>query len=516
MDLVTMTVVVVALFAGGVVLLRRYLTVAVDCDHAAVVYHLFNEGEKRDGLLFNLIGLRYVNRLAYAIFGKRLGYSARLFFMLFAMICGALILFAVLPFCGFASAMTAAAVFFVVTASPALEPHNDCSEKYAILPIGMGYAMIVAAATGGEVGWYVAAFACFLATSAMAKITDLVHLLAVPLSAGIASFFSSTELAVAAIVPAVVFAAVTFRYFTYVRGLFRYARESRRISMREFSRKLSIFLVPFAIRNLPLFGFFAYALARHAPSEGPLLDATALWFALGWVSILVQGRFFGYHFFVIVPPLAIGSAVGIHGWFDQFASAGLATQAIGIAGLAWLAVALLSLAKSVLFASPEALHRLLWGRLGEYYYWEGAAPAIGAYVRSRTNENDHILQWGDTHQVYLFAGRRASTRNFCGKYVFNMHGVEWIKGVLQDVVSRPPALVILMRKEIDMEALEALTGLGYVPESTLVWKGMEMPVYRLQSRRPPDRSVDEITMDDCLRLFHYEAGRADVPRVVLA
>lgn len=507
--IVLLTGLPILLFAIATVLQGRYLRAAVDCDHASMVYPLFFDGEEKkrgqSGLFFSF-ALLYINWFAYRVFGKRIGYSARFFFILVHLVTGAALFLFTVEYFGLTAAYLTLAVFVFLMAFPQFEPHNDCSEKYFLLPITVAYFLLAGAALSGN-GWQgIAALLLMAALPLFAKITDATNLLALPL------FLAWSDLAwmlpyLAAGVGVIVLLGVLKR--RSIVGLLNYSRAIRKISLTQFYRKLSVFLLPLLTKIFPLFFFFAY-FALKSPLAGSLPHyAVLVWFCLAWMSVWAQARFFGYHLILIIPPLAIGSAIGMDLWFEGILSHGVPILVLGTAAVAWLVYSIVWLVASLLLTTDDAFHKLLWGRIGEYYYWEGAALRIGEYLRERTNADDYILQWGDTHQIYLYAQRRASTRLWCGKYVVDWHGLSWIQSFLGDILQRPPAYIVLMRKEIDVGLL-AEFGFCYELEATLKWKEMEMPVYRLVRRTESAKGIDAMTPKDIERFFSYSAAAAPI------
>lgn len=140
--------------------------------------------------------------------------------------------------------------------------------------------------------------------------------------------------------------------------------------------------------------------------------ALLLWLALGIGFVMLQGKFFPYHWSVLYPPLVLFGASGISALWSGGRSARLV-------GGTTLTVALIGLLEMPASTGLKWL-RYVTGRTsaGEYYrdfgknrrVNPGDQMLIADVIRTHSSPNDRVGLWGPDAAVTYLAGRRGVSR----------------------------------------------------------------------------------------------------------
>lgn len=142
------------------------------------------------------------------------------------------------------------------------------------------------------------------------------------------------------------------------------------------------------------------------------------WLAAMLAAVLVQRQLAGYHYLLVVPPLALAGAYGIVASCQALVRGGTRVRALGAAALLVVLVAGVRQAGAWQREyGPDASHRR--GKLSRRLYLarfeRGVfSPAVeeeaSRYLRARTTPDDSILVWGLSPGIYALADRRPATR----------------------------------------------------------------------------------------------------------
>lgn len=200
--------------------------------------------------------------------------------------------------------------------------------------------------------------------------------------------------------------------------------------------------------------------------------------AMGLVGIVLQNKFFEYHFGAVMPLTGL-----LAGWGYARAWSRLRGKPLGLAvASAGIAAILIGLVPTTNKGPGELWHRCavrarLWQDPGgtqelrdELYSFPGspAGPRrlVAEWIRSHTREVDSIFVWGFEPGIYQQAGRRPASR-----YIYNVpQRVEWEAGaaraaLLADLAASPPAAVVIQSGDAlpwvtnnDEDSRSALTG----------------------------------------------------------
>jgi 4-amino-4-deoxy-L-arabinose transferase-like glycosyltransferase len=150
------------------------------------------------------------------------------------------------------------------------------------------------------------------------------------------------------------------------------------------------------------------------------------WIGVTFVTVVVQGKFFVYHWLPLYPPMAVLSAVGIHEVLARRVTDSPGAQVesphvlrspvdSGVVLGVWLALVALQCALHPAYESLR-LAAVVTGVIDREAYDAGfgvAAPSRAAadYVRQRTTPQDRVAIWGWNAGV-LYMAQRASNSRF--------------------------------------------------------------------------------------------------------
>jgi hypothetical protein len=227
-----------------------------------------------------------------------------------------------------------------------------------------------------------------------------------------------------------------------------------------------------------------------------LVLALGVWFACAVFTVFLQGRFFLYHWTLMLPALA------------PLAAAGCVSATRAAAPGRWLGVAV-SVALVAQCAIIPLDHLRAWlpfvagGVSADTYYadftiWQtnpAAERSVARYLRERTRPGEPIGMWAVDGAVPFLADRPSATRFASRRYVIWGKGREirqrYRREYLRDIAERrPPYFVInLSGSESDeplareFPELGALVAERYVPDTIIG----NLEVLRLRSR-PADGS----------------------------
>ncbi len=137
-----------------------------------------------------------------------------------------------------------------------------------------------------------------------------------------------------------------------------------------------------------------------------------VWFAICLGTVVLQGRFYSYHWIPLAPPLVVLCAVGLAALHD----AGGALPRRFAQLLA--AVLLLQLSSTPLeygygflrYATGGWSPELYYGSMGDarFNVWDEQETA--RYLREHTDEEDTITVWGVNADLHFLSGRRSTSR----------------------------------------------------------------------------------------------------------
>jgi hypothetical protein len=188
-------------------------------------------------------------------------------------------------------------------------------------------------------------------------------------------------------------------------------------------------------------------LVRKAEAAEPPTPAAPVLLAAGLLAaagVVVQGKFFLYHWTPVLPFLALGAAAGSR------RLAGGRGWVILLLPCLWTLVgsgeAYRGAAARVVGALPAAEWDARFNSGADYAHDETVRAA--ARVRSLTRPGDSVLVWGFEPNLYLLADRRPPTRFF-----FNVPvaapwtPTAWRYEFLRDLEANPPALIAVLRRD---------------------------------------------------------------------
>jgi hypothetical protein len=216
---------------------------------------------------------------------------------------------------------------------------------------------------------------------------------------------------------------------------------------------------------------------HRAQTDSLLYVGAALW-VLALLQVILQGKFWTYHYHVMLIPLSILAAVGFDRmraraaprWGERRAIVVCTTVAL-VSGASYLAQSVLYVRQHQLVAalagdvSDDAFYlRYAWGH-NDYNF--GVDRIVAAQVAKATRADDRVFIWGFEPVIYSLAQRQPASR-FLYDYPlmprFSAHA-RYVRELLGDLRARPPALILVLRGDRnDLEAQDSASQLQALPE----------------------------------------------------
>ncbi len=192
--------------------------------------------------------------------------------------------------------------------------------------------------------------------------------------------------------------------------------------------------------------------------------AVAAWWLAAILQVVVQRRFYLYHWAVLTPAAAWLTAWLLHRWWSQ---AGMSRQPIRIlaarlglllgtgvvvgyalAPRGWSMVG----AASVL-AGQQTVTSYQDRFVGVFQHEVRRSREAALQIRRGTDPGDRILVIPFQPEIYLYSGRRSSTRHASSAPIFTETSIQearrraWLSEMLADLRTMPPAYVVDCRDE---------------------------------------------------------------------
>lgn len=144
----------------------------------------------------------------------------------------------------------------------------------------------------------------------------------------------------------------------------------------------------------------------------------ATWIGATAAAILLQRQLAGYHYLLVVPPLALAAAVGVSGLAAEMFAAPKLGRAAAVAAL--LVIVVLAATRVPAWGrlygrgmsyQTGSMSRATYLRGFEAGLFSPAAEAeVARYIAARTDPDDGILVWGLSPGIYALADRHPTTR----------------------------------------------------------------------------------------------------------
>ena len=223
----------------------------------------------------------------------------------------------------------------------------------------------------------------------------------------------------------------------------------------------------------PPFWLAVWIKAASNPEEkNKHVGFVTVWLIVTLLMVLVQRKYFLYHFFMLIGPAAVLAARGLGIILDYVFSrnAFLKRALIGIVTALWIIAGTAYWIRWVYW--PYPIHyrsfEFMSGKIGKgEYFGRFIDPkgdinlvedrAVAAYVRDRTRPGDKVLVWGFEPLVNFWAVRFAPTR-FNSNYPLTFkpsHGVtirlreKWRKAFIGEIQKAPPIYIAVVHHDIN-------------------------------------------------------------------
>jgi dolichyl-phosphate-mannose-protein mannosyltransferase len=205
-------------------------------------------------------------------------------------------------------------------------------------------------------------------------------------------------------------------------------------------------------------------LARARRADAALIG---LWLALTLFNVVLQGKYWQYHWLVIYPPLAVLTGVGVHALVrlgsarltatvhaDAERDVTLATRSVPVTIIAVLFA-------SALFTPSLEIYRWVKATVGltnanEYDRMQfgpyGRGPdtfvQIARHIASNSTERDEVLVWGDIQGINYLSARRSPTRFGYVRALMRQRDTRFRPKYLREffgaLQAKPPTYVVAM------------------------------------------------------------------------
>jgi hypothetical protein len=210
---------------------------------------------------------------------------------------------------------------------------------------------------------------------------------------------------------------------------------------------------------LSLVGLAAWT-ARETRRRGPGWDRTQIVIALWWLAalaqVLLQRRFYLYHWSVLTPAAAwLAATFLVDLWQRTLTGDARRWLQLGIAAAmtALVAPAVAPRWPSWRLASEVALGKRSVGEfrgrhLGVFGFDPAASRAAAEHVRSRSTPDDSLLVFGFEPQMYVYSGRRALTRHVSDAPLTGETSIReerrqaWFEEMMADLRREPPLYIV--------------------------------------------------------------------------
>lgn len=247
----------------------------------------------------------------------------------------------------------------------------------------------------------------------------------------------------------------------------------------------------------------AWVAVRRGPGR-PGAHVVLAWVVAGLASCAAQGKYFGYHYLMAVPPLGAWAAVGFVRAFDALSAW---TRRTWVAMAVAAGLLLTAGATSRHVAQYQAAARValgdrplerVWRTTGGYKTNDFSLKddlKLADYVEAHTDPDDRVFLWGFEPLVNYVAGRKTESR-FLYNYPFAVSwgNPDYARELMDALRARPPALFVVASKDatpgvtgnpkdsralfLDFPELRAFVEEGYHLEKSIT----RFDVYRRNAR----------------------------------
>ncbi len=279
-------------------------------------------------------------------------------------------------------------------------------------------------------------------------------------------------------------------------------------------------LFPFFDELWVLYGLAGWAIVhramrgRRGEVRERLVLCGAVLFAAALAQVFFQGKFWVYHYHVVLLPLALLAAFGVQALAETLARSGVHTQR-ATWGLGLISIGLIGVSYGPTLDAYVRQHRILerWeGQLSdtawhETYRWGGTdydyaeTVAAAQQVGLSSSPGDRVFVWGFEPSLYWLAQRTPSSRFFYDYPLSRRFGeiaARHEMQLLEDLRSNPPAVVVVVARDAnDLESRASDQQLKEHPRLAdwialnfrARWKLGDFTGYERIDREPPSPST---------------------------
>lgn len=232
-------------------------------------------------------------------------------------------------------------------------------------------------------------------------------------------------------------------------------------------------LIGWSTRGFVLLGAYGLLTGRD-----DLHFISSFWLAGALCTLLVQGRFFPFHFIPLILPMAILSGIGAHDLIQGIQDG----EILSVLILMLVATVFAFDVRFLLFKRQNlALDIRYWPeKLRGIFIKNRIAEEASAYLNTHTHPDDWVLVWGTMPQIYVASDRRCPV-NWLSTSSILMNQIlpSWKEILAQRLKDDPPAYILLMDND-HQDFAELISQTGHKYELDTFLGSEKAPLYCLR------------------------------------
>ena len=396
---------------------------------------------------------------------------------------------------GTPTAITAALIYALFSASPYIGGYSCHTEEIYVLPVTLG-VLTLAYGLSDSQPTYLLYAGVFIAISFLLKVVNIIYFVTFILyiltwhSQGDALYF---------------FSAFLFTIVTYALLItWFYRGENRQLWWQNNTRiktaidyienSLSALWDRFKLDFIPIWRdtwsvlllssiFLVYLPFKLSAISYQLL---AVWL-LSTIFVFISQRVFRmYHYIPLIQIASILSAVAIY----KILEFGIMPL---ISGVIFILVINIYRKLKFLYLYKKDKRLLRLQKSDQLFY----IPEIARYIKERTAPDDYIYEWGPYAHLYRLADR-PSCEGFLFHFVkpYSQWHTYLFDEILKGIILKKPVYIVLVRTDFNIDILRQITGLDYDMERLFFNR---YRVYRLKGKVSEPLNIDDMHWKEKIR-----------------
>ena len=411
---------------------------------------------------------------------------------------------------GTPTAITAALIYALFSASPYIGGYSCHTEEIYVLPVTLG-VLTLAYGLSDSQPTYLLYAGVFIAISFLLKVVNIIYFVTFILyiltwhRQGDALYF---------------FSAFLFTIVTYALLItWFYRGENRQLWWQNNTRiktaidyienSLSALWDRFKLDFIPIWRdtwsvlLLSLAFLLYLPFKLTVISyqLLAIWL-LSTIFVFISQRVFRmYHYIPLIQIASILSALTIY----RILEFGMMPL---IAGTALILMSNIYYKLRFVYLYKKDMKSLHLQKSDQLFYM----PEVARYIKERTAPDDYIYEWGPYVHLYRLADRPS-----CEGFLFHFVKPysEWHTYLFDEIVGgiilRKPVYIVLVRSDFDMDTLKKITGLEYSLERVFFNR---YRVYRLKGKVSEAMNIRDMQVEEKIRwLKALTHGSSDYDKI---